>query len=455
MTLTFNQKIELVLNEFDKKIIDSQSKTLNYLYNLLLDKVEKEYKENNKSELLNGYNLRNLIPKIKEEKPYLYTIHSSPLKNVALKLKQSYQMFFKGINKHPHYLSYKKKFFSLYYDEPNKGIKVDGKKIRISLGKDINNNRLYINSKIKENILPYNIRNFRITKDNKKYYLIICLTKNQDEKDLSSKIDRNKFIAINPNHKNMFVGIDYLGNTIEMNNFSSIKFLDKEIDKLKSKRDKCKKKSKKIETLNNNFYFKNSKRYYRYDKALNKVYQKRREQIKCFCYTLANVLTNNYDIIAIGDYVPSKSDIKQINRVVINESIIGKFRKILKWVCDKKGKELIIVDEYHTTKECCNCKYEEKKAPNVREFTCPNCGIRIERDKNSAINIGKKAQLMLSGSDYLMRNNNFIKYTISYNYKNNKITIDKINDYYENICNSLINMVKLNHNLFNEMYRFV
>ena len=54
-----------------------------------------------------------------------------------------------------------------------------------------------------------------------------------------------------------------------------------------------------------------------------------------------------------------------------------------------------------------------------------------------------------------MKENNFIKYTISYNYRNNKITIDKINDYYENICESIINMNKLNPSLFDEMYRFV
>ena len=36
---------------------------------MLLDKVETEYKEKNDSTLLKGYNLRNLIPKIKEEKP--------------------------------------------------------------------------------------------------------------------------------------------------------------------------------------------------------------------------------------------------------------------------------------------------------------------------------------------------------------------------------------------------
>lgn len=450
MILTFNQKVELILTESEKRIIDSQSRTLNYLYNMLLDKVETEYKENKDSTLLKGYNLRNLIPKIKEEKPYLYTIHSSPLKNVALKLKQSYQMFFKGINNHPHYLSFKRKFFSLYYDEPNKGIKIKEDKVRISLGKDVNNNRLYINARIKEDILPYKIRNFRITRDNNKYYLIICLQKEQ----VNKAIDRNKFIAIDPNHKNMFVGVDYLGNTIELNNFSSIKLLDKEIDKLKSKRDKCKKQSKKIVTINNHFYYKASKKYYRYNNALERVYKKRREQIKCFCYTIANMLTDKYDIIAIGDYVPSKTEVRQINRVIINESIIGKFRKTLKWVCDKKGKELKIVDEYHTTKECCNCKHEENKDPTIREFTCPKCGIKIERDKNSAINIAEKAKIILSGSDYLMKENNFIKYTISYNYRNNKITIDKINDYYENICESIINMNKLNPSLFDEMYKF-
>ena len=41
------------------------------------------------------------------------------------------------------------------------------------------------------------------------------------------------------------------------------------------------------------------------------------------------MLTDKYDIIAIGDYVLSKTEVRQINKVIINESIIGKFRKTL------------------------------------------------------------------------------------------------------------------------------
>ena len=58
---------------------------------------------------------------------------------------------------------------------------------------------------------------------------------------------------------------------------------------------------------------------------------------------------------------------------------------------EKEGKYYIEVNEKNTTKECCICGDREKKDPNVREFTCKNCGTKLKRDINSAVNIGKKA----------------------------------------------------------------
>lgn len=447
-------KAELILSEETRKILDGQSKILNYLYNYLLETVNNEYLEKRKeSKLLQGYNIRDLIPKLKENKPFLKTVHSSPLKNVGLRLKQSFVNYFTADQiKHPKYLSWKRKWFSLLYDEPNKGIKIDNENIKISLGQDETGKRLYVHGIIKQDNYYHQmmensqVRNYRITKDKNKYYLIICINKdiNKDKK-VDERLGK-RFIAIDPNHKNFFVGIDYFGNTIEMNNFSSIKYLDKKIDELKSKRDKCQKKSKTKE-------HKSSKKYYQYNKALEKLYIKRREQIKTFMYTISNKLTDNYDIIAIGDYTPSvdSSKYKNMHRSMLNQTIIGEFRRILNWVCLKKKKELIIVNEENTTKECCNCHHQEKKDPNIREFICPNCGIKIERDKNSAINIANKEKLILSGSDYLIKDNNFIKYTTSYSYKTNKVTIEKINDYTDKLFISLIN----NRDKINEMYRFV
>ena len=68
---------------------------------------------------------------------FLYKVHSSPLKNAAIRLKEAYERFFdpKLDNQKPNYRSWKKKWFSLYYDEPNKGFKMKENKISITFGK--------------------------------------------------------------------------------------------------------------------------------------------------------------------------------------------------------------------------------------------------------------------------------------------------------------------------------
>ena len=77
------------------------------------------------------------------------------------------------------------------------------------------------------------------------------------------------FLSIDPNHKNFFVGINNKGENIEFEKITQIQYFDKVIDEIKSKRDKCKK---------------GSKRWKRLNRAIDKTYHKRQEQIKSMCY---------------------------------------------------------------------------------------------------------------------------------------------------------------------------
>jgi len=64
----------------------------------------------------------------------LKVVHSSPLKNTALRLSdaiQTHQKSKKGKRKGkevgwPKFRSWKQKWFSLFYDEPEKGFKIEG-----------------------------------------------------------------------------------------------------------------------------------------------------------------------------------------------------------------------------------------------------------------------------------------------------------------------------------------
>ena len=86
-----------------------------------------------------------------------------------------------------------------------------------------------------------------------------------------------------------------------------LKAYDRRFDELKSKRDRCKKKSKKIIMMDQEGKpikerWEPSKRWNKYQRALEKAIHKRREQTKTYEYTLAHELCKKYDVIAIGDY---------------------------------------------------------------------------------------------------------------------------------------------------------
>ena len=87
-------------------------------------------------------------------------------------------------------------------------------------------------------------------------------------------------------------------------NLTYLRNLDGRIDLLKSRRDRCQRKSKLVEfkredgTIHR--HWEPSRRWTYFNKLLEKAYQKRREQTKTFLYTLANRPCRDYDIIGIA-----------------------------------------------------------------------------------------------------------------------------------------------------------
>jgi putative transposase len=108
-------------------LLDSQSKKCNWLYNQLLQRANElkaqfiasggQDREAART-LYSQRGLRDLVPALKEENPFLKTVYSSPLKNAALRLTSAiteYQKSRRGerANGHrvgwPHFRKWKKK----------------------------------------------------------------------------------------------------------------------------------------------------------------------------------------------------------------------------------------------------------------------------------------------------------------------------------------------------------
>ena len=255
--------LELEAEESEFHSLDMQSRICNWLYNHLL-----EFANGAKSEAIktksfdqaktiytkNG--LRDRLPALKETHPFLKLVYSSPLKNAALRLSSAireHQKGKKGKRKNllgwPRFRSWKTKWFSLLYDEPNKGYAVEDTTLTLSLGVDREGNRLTASFTLKEayRLKGYDVRTLRIGKEKGKYYAIFTVQMIVPEKKIIKNI-----IALDPNHKNFAYGVDGEKRAIEIEAPYWLKSYDKKFDELKSKRDRCKRKAKKCLVLDEN-----------------------------------------------------------------------------------------------------------------------------------------------------------------------------------------------------------
>lgn len=237
-------KTELILDEANSTILDGQSKICNWLYNHLLELSINDYKNSgNTLKLSSGYNARNYMVNIlKSTHLFLKTVYSTPLKDTALRLTESYKKFFKEGSGFPKFKSWKKQWFSLIYDDiENAGIKIKSNEITFSLGKNEEGKRMYVKGKLNQTFKykgEYKLKTLTITKKQGKYYVSITV---ELERKRNVETDSKRWIVIDPNHKNFFVSLDYKGEVIEFQNASCFKFFDRQIDYVKSMMDLCKK----------------------------------------------------------------------------------------------------------------------------------------------------------------------------------------------------------------------
>ena len=399
-------KLRLDLSFETSRILDTQSRKCNWLYNHLLaqaNQLRDQYRETQDPSvgavLYTSRGLRNLVPEIKSENPFLKTVHSSPLKNTALRLSDCIQTYQKSRKTKrgkatgwPSFRSWKSKWFSLFYDEPGKGYKIKSGVLILSLGSGLDKQERILKIPLPESFVlrEKTIRSLRITQQNGIYSAVFTVVRVLPEQKPISKI-----ISLDPNHKNFAYGVDNAGKAIEIESPWWLKTYDKRLDELKAKRDKKLKKSKLIQLLDQNAqptgskYYEASRRYHKIQRTLERVLHQRREQTKVFMHTLANTLYRQYDLVAIGDYTPQGGGITPpMRRAMNNRSLIGRFKEVAAWSAQKSGKQFAEFDERGTTRTChvCCSVVAGGLQPSIREWTCESCQTHHIRDENAAIN---------------------------------------------------------------------
>jgi putative transposase len=78
------------------------------------------------------------------------------------------------------------------------------------------------------------------------------------------------------------------------------------------------------------------------------------------------------------------------HRAVFNDWGLYGFVQMLEYKCLLAGKELVTLDERDTSKTCSGCGHKQSMPLYKRTYRCGNCGLVMDRDENSAVNIRER-----------------------------------------------------------------
>ena len=146
---------------------------------------------------------------------------------------------------------------------------------------------------------------------------------------------------------------------------------------------------------------KGSNRYNRQRIKVAKVHEDVANSRNYFLHNISTELVKTFDLIVVEDLNVSGMIRNRKLAKSISDASWSTFVSMLEYKCNWYGKTLIKIDRFYpSSKTCSNCGHKEDQMPlKIREWTCPSCGSKHDRDLNASINILKKGWSDLSGQE--------------------------------------------------------
>lgn len=340
-----------------QELIEKTFGCCRFVYNQLLDKKIKLYQNDNES--ISYYDTCKLLPDLKQQYEWLKEVDATALQNSLFNLDKAYNNFFEKRVGFPKFKS-KKNSKYCYTTRQLASIKLFDNHIQLTkLGK--------IRCKFSKQV-GGKISSVTVCKtSSKKYYVAILVEKCEFEPFAKT----NAVVGIDLGVKDFCITSDGL-------KYSNPHFLKESEDKL----IRCQRNLSRKSRGSNNY---NKQRI-----KLAKIHEKIGNQRTDFLQKLSTSLVKDYDIICTETLKVSNM-LKNHNLAKsISDCSWSSFMSILEYKSLWYGKQLVQIDTWYASSQTCNACGEKSnftKDLAVREWICPSCGTKHDRDINAAINI--------------------------------------------------------------------
>jgi putative transposase len=369
--MLITHKIKLEVSDQDAATLEFMQGKCRGLYNWLVMKLRDGEKWNFKE-------MKRTLQESKVHDPELNQVYGKLLAEVYYRLDGAMKAFYRRVKagETPGFPRVRPRhcFFTLCY--PAMYIKIEnGMLILPTGGKGKNKRYPNVQAKLTEEA-PDGFREVAISRDARGNYYASFSYHRKEEAQESGEV-----VAFDLGVKTLAVGTNEKGRIYHVGGFKGSRWYNKQLDKIRSKRDKCKKKSRR--------YIHLSKVYKR---VSEKKQNKQRDSLHKASHLIAHKLVER--TVVVGDLSQRQMVTKDhrernkyLNRAVYNDWGLYTFIMMLTYKCALYGKELVTLDERNTSKMCSRCGHLQPMPLYKRTYCCTNCGLVMDRDENSAVNI--------------------------------------------------------------------
>ena len=306
---------------------------------------------------LNQYRLMKHIAKLRKRINYWHKVGSQAVQDIIQRIDQAYKLFFKqhhqgtkppNFKKSRKYKSFTLKQAGYKFLSVNK-IRIGSKVFKLSLSREIS-------GKIKTLTVKRNALG--------ELFLLVVTDHQQEHISVVTGNSAGWDFGL----KTFLTGSD--GTVIK-----SPLFFNQLRNKLKAASRSLSKKKK------------GSNNWYRAKDHLSRVHEQISNKRRDWFWKLAHRLTDEYDVLVFEDL--NLDGMKRLWGRKVSDLSFATFSEILSTVANNKGKLVHFIDRFYpSSKTCSACGFVNKELSlKDREWDCPSCNTRLERDRNAAINI--------------------------------------------------------------------
>ena len=129
-----------------------------------------------------------------------------------------------------------------------------------------------------------------------------------------------------------------------------------------------------------------------------RVYERSMWRRGDFAHQHSRRIADSFDVIAVEDL--------SVNRMVhthclaksIHDAAWSQFADLLSYKAASAGRKYVAVNPAYTSQDCSQCGHRQQLSLSHRTYTCPCCGVVLDRDFNASLNILRLGQQSLASA---------------------------------------------------------